>query len=590
MKIPEIVQNLELSGIDKNEIQYVKIIPNAIVMKIIGSDMYKNAIGTVVRESIANARDASNKANVTTPLKIHCPDMIEPYFEVQDFGTGMSKEVLCEYFANFGASDKRGDDTLIGGFGIGAGSYICYSGQYTITTIQNNYRIVQQFFKDERGMPCHVTLSEGHTDEPNGTTVKISVNEGADFKKFFNEVEHYCRYLDYPVECNKQINPLKPETFHEQAEFSITKFQTNTQNMGLIIVGKIPYYFDYNQCGINAYYNGVHGIKPEHTILIADIGTVDLIASREELRYTDKTINFIKTRVVEIQKWYSEYLKSKTKFWLHQNTQSWEKADRKWFSYGFSILAKNHGKWTTSSNNKVYSKYIVLDDFKDKIAYLVACKKVGGNAETVAFVEKSYVQSLIALGADPSCIIKFSDLPKQKRGKLAKFKIACLKSDGMHKKLGFCRVDKLNKEKFYIKNDTIKKTYAKDVLQRILEKKPATHIVVDDTQQCGFIDYLRGFLGEKHRVDYCSVAKNLEKLGKVKLLSKYKDDNDDYLRRQFGLIKGEKVELGHKFPLLSHTDYIYGIAAKEKQHAIDYVDYVLKSEPKALENKHLEVL
>lgn len=595
MKIPDVIQTLELSGIDKSQLNYSKIIPNATIMSILNSRLYKNKIGSVVREALSNAKDACKEINSSQEIVFHAPTLLEPYFSIQDYGVGMSEDTIVNIFSAFGESTKRKSDDFIGGYGIGCHTASAYNNQFTVTSVKDGIRNVYQFFKDEAGMPCNCRMDQSKTDEPSGTEIRIAVNNATDFEKFFKEIEYYSRWIDHPVSCNRSIDPRKPEFFEENKDFGITKFATNSRNMGVCVVGSIIYEFDFGSCGFSShYYEGIAGVKPDFLILFANINDVDVIGSREELEYSEKTIKFVKSKVALIKIWYQDYLKSKTKFWLHQNTQSWEKTERKWFTYNFPILSKTHGKWQTQQSAKVYEKYITLDNFTDKLAWLVAAKKVGGNADTVAFILKTDKQNLINLGADPSCIYSFDDLPKQKRGKLAKYKICCLKIKGansLNKELGFCRTDKLEKKHFNIQSTILKKTYSKTLIKEILEKNGPISITVDDAQSCGFVDYLKGFLGEKNEVSYCNAVKALQKLGFIKTLTVNKKDDKDSFRRAFGLISGENVNLSDKFPLLSYCDWTYNYPkGTELTHANDYVSYVLKKTPNALTNKHLQVL
>lgn len=586
---------LETQGILDSDISVMTIESNAVMFDLISNKMYKDKVGSICRELLSNSKDSSVQANTKTPIFLHLPTLLEPYFAIKDFGVGLSEDEVVNIFGVYGKSSKRKDNSSIGCFGLGAKVSLCLNNQFSVTAIKDNKSVTYQFFKNSSGIPSKTCLNRMDTNEPNGVEIKIAVNEAKQFAEFREKAEFYVKWLGYPVDSNLSLNPLLPETKYQQSEFQITKMPHNTRSSGLVIFGGIPYYLSYEDCGISTYYEGIGpGIKPDYVIINASIGDIDVTASRESLEMTPKTVSFIKNRVQLVGQWYKDYLKSKTKFWLHQNTQAFEKVERKWFNYGFPCLCKQFNKWQTQSSAKVYEKYITLDNFTDKLAWLVAAKKVGGNADTVAFILKTDKQNLINLGADPSCIYSFDDLPKQKRGKLAKYKICCLKIKGansLNKELGFCRTDKLEKKHFNIQSTILKKTYSKTLIKEILEKNGPISITVDDAQSCGFVDYLKSYLGEKDEISYCNVVRALEKLGVIKTLTKNKQDDKDTFRRAFGLIKGETVNLSNQFPLLQNTDWTYYPPKNtERIHAIDYVDYVLKKTPDALKNKHLQVL
>lgn len=589
MKIQETVQNLTLSGINKKDLNYSRITPNAILMEILGSGLYKNAIGTVVRESISNAKDASIKHGVTTALEVHSPNILEPWYAVKDFGTGMSKKTLLNIFMHYGESDKREDNDQIGGFGIGSGSYISYSGQYTITTIHNGIKIVQQFLKDEKGMPCNVNLFEGPTNEQNGTEVKIAVNNTKDFSDFQKEIEFYGKWLDYEIKCNKQLSFKKPEFIYETTNFAITK---ETQNSMLAICGGVPYAVELRSIGNNLYTysfsnSNIGGIKTQNLIFKANIGDVDFISSREELKYTEKTKSFIKQSIADIKNWYVNYKSSKTAFWLYQNPQPWESDQRYGMDYGFKIRYKSGSKWIVHDRAKAFKKYIAIDSIDDGRAWLVALRKINETPDTGAFILDKDKQALIKLGCPASDIIDFDSLPKLKRPKpkaytkliYDKNKLKRIKTDDVSNPINVNLATFQNS--YQIKNLLIK-----------LIRDDKQEVVLDDTKKCELAAFMEKKYGKKDTIDYCDTVDTLARLGYVKKLTTYTDDGYNSIRRLFNLVNGEKVELGDEFPLIDGKTYTswYTPTGKIKDHMIKYIDMIIKENPKILKNKHLKVL
>lgn len=587
MKIEEKQFSLELSGISPKDVNTAKIIPNAIVMDILGNKLYKHKIDSTVREILANAKDACFEAKVKTPIEVHIPTMLEPWFSIKDYGIGMTPETIVDVYANYGASTKRGTNDLIGGFGIGAKVASVYSGQFTVTSVKDGYKSIYQFFKNEKGMPSNTCVYYESTKEPNGTEVKISANNASDFSQFEHYLIKYGTWIDYPIVTNKNLKFEKPEAIFTEPKFWITK---NNVSPNILVVGGVPYPFEqrnYSSTQISEY----------RLVYFANIGEVDLIASREELEYTEKTKKYLMSVVDDIKTWYANYKKNKTSFWLHKNKQAWEKEDRNWFNYGFSIMCKTYRKWGTSSHDKIYQKYISVKGLFDKnaagqdkiktINWMQACEKIGGDSSTVAFLDESNVPDLIKLGCEKEDIISFESLPKRKIGKRKAYRVLYVKKNGQ---LGFTTTDTLNKDTFNVSDDDIKgyhrwKYERHNYLIKLIQS--GVSITADKTKPSELIDYVKKNVGEHTNVNYCNVILLLEKLGYLKTKTpKTKPKNCDIMEA-FGLVTGEHVSLSDKFPLATNYSPWNMPVAKDRTHLEHYLEWVISQDKNALNHKYL---
>ena len=594
MKIEKSVTDVNLSNINSNDINVAKIIPNAIMMDILGNKLYKYKIDSTAREIISNAKDASIEAGVTTPIEIHLPTILEPWFGVKDSGIGMTEETIVDVFANYGASTKRNTNNLIGGFGIGAKVAGVYSGQFSVTSVKDGNKCIYQFFKNADGIPSNTCLYRGQTDEPNGTEIKIAANKGSDFTEFLVSVQKYCTWLDYPFKCNKDINAVPPEFEFTEDSFGITK--SNYSDQLTVVVGGIPYpidltKFDNLSAGQYDYYReDIKGIRKNHLVLFAKIGEVDLIASREEVEYTPKTSQFMKDVANKIEKWYKKYLDSKTQFWLHQNSKKWEKTQRLYFKYGFDIVHKNSNKWMTGNNAPVYQKYISVKDLSNQsISYGTAAKKVDAENyhKNVAFVDENDVPKLIALGANNDDIIKFDKLPKKPAPKKKKYTVWTNVERIRHgyKRFVFAmkKTDDLEFDtSLIINNSDIYISNFIKVAKHIYETDKV-NIVVDDSKQSELKTYVEKKYGKSSNTSYCYVCDILNSLGVVSFKNKTTSDGNDWIRDSFGLVNKKHVDLGHKFPILRHVSR-YAMDTDVKKHLKKYINLIMSEDKDIFKN------
>lgn len=117
----------------------------AMLQSILGDRLYTNVLRVVIQEYSSNGRDAHRaKGNAYRPIEIKLPGKLDPNLVMRDYGEGMTKDKMINVFVEYGTSDKRNDNNLTGGFGIGAKCGTSYAPTVVITTI-----VKERFPKDE---------------------------------------------------------------------------------------------------------------------------------------------------------------------------------------------------------------------------------------------------------------------------------------------------------------------------------------------------------------------------------------------------------------------------------------------------------
>ena len=146
------------------------------VMEILAK-LYDNPLAAAIREYTSNAIDAHVAAGVTKAVEVSLPSKQNPWLIVRDYGKGLTAFDILTTYANFGSSDKRNSDALIGGFGIGSKSGLAISDAVYINSWTggklNSFvlkraseGIVTQFLKEDVDAPGVAT----------GTEIKVFVN------------------------------------------------------------------------------------------------------------------------------------------------------------------------------------------------------------------------------------------------------------------------------------------------------------------------------------------------------------------------------------------------------------------------------
>ncbi len=200
-----------------------KIALSAKAFKDLYSSRYSNKIQAVMREIACNAADSHVEVGTPNrPIIIHLPNKLEPWLAFQDFGPGLSEERLEQVYTTCYASTKSSSNSETGCFGVGSKSVFCYSDNFQVRNRHNKIEYNYSLFIDENGIPNITCLSEEPTEEENGLTVTVNVEE-EDFQKFYDEAEKvFSVFSPLPIITGHKINMSKPKYFEETPEFGIT--------------------------------------------------------------------------------------------------------------------------------------------------------------------------------------------------------------------------------------------------------------------------------------------------------------------------------------------------------------------------------
>lgn len=191
-------QNAALStNIDGSNGTNFRINASAHAFEILSSGIYQHKIAAVVRELCTNAFDShvqAGKADV--PFSVVLPNDLHPYFEVEDFGVGMSVQDALDVYTVYFCSTKNTSNDVAGGLGIGAKSAFSYTRQFNIRIRKDGEENLAIIYVDATGQPRLDIIHTCQTTEPNGVKVSIPV-ESKDFRAFIGEAKYFLSF--YPV-------------------------------------------------------------------------------------------------------------------------------------------------------------------------------------------------------------------------------------------------------------------------------------------------------------------------------------------------------------------------------------------------------
>lgn len=291
------VQTVALDEIERigiNNEQEFTINFDAKMAKILADGLYSDKIQSVIRELSCNAWDSHVEAGKgTTPIQIHFPSTLEPWFHVRDFGMGLSHDQVMSIYTTYGASTKTNSNDVIGQLGLGSKSPFSLTNAFDVSARKDGVENHYSMFRDERGMPRVAHLGSKPTSECNGVTVRVPIRaeQRRDFMEKAREV-----YKWFPV---------KPDFMGADIKLETIKYEYGGDDWGIIapvadrygnrsyhhravaLMGLVAYPLDFG--AIKDVIPGFRELFQIPTVLKFDIGDLEVAANREALGYDDRT-------------------------------------------------------------------------------------------------------------------------------------------------------------------------------------------------------------------------------------------------------------------------------------------------------------
>jgi len=263
-----------------------KIRSTAHSFRILSSGLYSNKIRAIVRELSTNAADSHIQAGIPeTPFEVHLPSLLEPWFSVRDYGTGLDYDDVLDIYTTYFCSTKTDSDDYTGALGLGSKSPFAYTENFSVTTIKNGIQNIFSAYISEVGVPSIALLSTNTTNEPNGLEVKFSVLNTSDYRKFRDEAQYTLQWFRvHPTVIGAYTKSVRTYT-HE----SIIPGAHIGDSGPCAVMGNISYPLN-NIPNLDILPEDVRAFLRYGVELHFGIGDLEVAASREELSYTPKTI------------------------------------------------------------------------------------------------------------------------------------------------------------------------------------------------------------------------------------------------------------------------------------------------------------
>jgi len=277
---------------------------NEKIARMLSKGIYQNVIRAPIRELACNAIDSHRAAHKRdTPIRVHLPNNLEPYFEVQDEGVGLSDDGIYNLFTCYGGSDKDLNNEDIGGFGLGSKAPFAYTSSFNVTSVFEGIKRHYVMHKDELGKPHVTPMGEEVTSDTNGVTVRVPVKP-ADFNAFRENAQETFRWFDVPPMVSGNHNYKLPTVEimpgFDHPMWSLIRSEDRgyyRSDRAIALMANVAY--PLRADSLNRKY---HSLIQYPLIIRFNNGELEPAVSREDLNYDEHTVRILEMRLDQVIK------------------------------------------------------------------------------------------------------------------------------------------------------------------------------------------------------------------------------------------------------------------------------------------------
>lgn len=287
------------------------------------TDLYADPDSACLREYAANGLDSHVEAGQTRPVEVTLPTNENPTLIIQDWGVGLSRADIDGTYSKYGASTKRKSNKLIGALGLGCKSALSMTPSFTVTGVKDGVKVVAILHRGEDGVGEIEYPVEIETDEPNGVKVAIPVSDNikeyaAKAKAIFITWERGTILVDgkepaLSITSDADFVKLGKAGYLSRNGVETRSFGYSRNGSIIVNMGGIGYPVESKQMEIlmNTIKDDQFPLSMRSTLasiktairnnltLVVNVGLgdVDLVPSRESVRWTRKSVDAVSLRM-----------------------------------------------------------------------------------------------------------------------------------------------------------------------------------------------------------------------------------------------------------------------------------------------------
>lgn len=296
MKVEKIERDIQRSDNFQERAMGLAVGSESFVFNVLRKDLYSDPIGSLIREYAVNAQDEHKKYGVTKPIFIQVPSSFSPELHIRDYANGLTEEQVFKFFGEYGASDKRDSNDVVGFYGLGCKSAFAYTDSYVVKSFKNGIAYTFNLYIDETEIGRVAKISEEETNEPNGVLIIVLVKT-KDINDFQHKVIKTVSY--FKIKPNIEGLSYIPNFDSKESKIEGEDWKFFGEGYSMCIMGEIAY--PINVEAIDNLTTWEEGLLESDLELNVNIGEIQVTASREALQMSSKTIEAIRKRLIGIK-------------------------------------------------------------------------------------------------------------------------------------------------------------------------------------------------------------------------------------------------------------------------------------------------
>jgi hypothetical protein len=309
MQVSQVADTVTHAVIGKAKTQDFGINADAAMMNILSNALYSHKNLAVVREVLCNAWDEHIKADITDrPVEV---TIAQGKMTIRDFGGGIHPDMMHPIYAVYGASTKKNDGSVTGGFGLGSKAPFAKVDHFEVTSWHQGTKTVYAISKSSaeiEGKPGITSLvSVPCPANETGLAVSLAIGE-FETQTFMGLVRDVAMMGEMNVSLNGQPTLKLPFSQAPHDFLMVSGLVLNgvvgwVNNQIFIRYGNVAYPLSEHVAIRNEYRSalnviermgGRNGTSAYKLVLQAKPDTIAVTPSRESLSMTDTTVASVK--------------------------------------------------------------------------------------------------------------------------------------------------------------------------------------------------------------------------------------------------------------------------------------------------------
>lgn len=262
------------------------VVVSAKVFSMNVDGIYQDKFGSTVRELSTNAVDIHRECGIMDkPFDIHIPSQISGKFIIRDYGCGLSKDGVINFFGKLFSTSKDQDNNSVGFYGIGCKSPFTVTDDFLVITRHNGIKTTFAFTRENKGIPRYIILSSVECDEPSGIEIVI---DAGDTETWINAIR-----------MQLVLFPIRPNVFMDGQPYEIN--YPKIRHFGDVrVVSELPHSLYIEQGGViypidKRQFDGVPFKESyfvnQAVVYSCDIGMITIPPDRERIEVTESNKN-----------------------------------------------------------------------------------------------------------------------------------------------------------------------------------------------------------------------------------------------------------------------------------------------------------